>query len=405
MVPTSLLEQNLRWGILNFYLPSGAHYRFGRTGPKVNWVIKNRQSLQRIVRDWEFELGETYMTGGWDVVDCELRDLLSVLRVNFKNVTRHGWVQLLLRLSQQWNKVSRSYRNAAQHYDLDEEFFRLFLDQDMHYSCAYFQREDFSLEQAQQAKCELIARKLLLEPGQTVLDIGCGWGSLAMYLAEHHNVDVVGITLSRKQLEVARRRAQERGLAGRVRFELQDYREHRAASNDGLYDRIASIGMFEHVGRPFYQQYFKTIRTLLKPDGIALIHTIGRNSPPGNTNPWIRKHIFPGGYIPALSEMSLGIESGGLMNNDLEILRLHYAKTLHEWAWRFSLHREQISDSMGEKFCRMWEFYLNICEVAFRFDDLVVFQAQLSRQQGVVPITRDYLSDQLSAVTADRLPN
>lgn len=391
MSVTNLLEQNVRWGVIDFYLPCGAHYRFGQSGPKVNWVINNQQSLQRIQRDWEFELGETYMTGGWDVVDCELRDLLSVLRVNFKSAASHRGIQLLLRAGQQWNKVARAYRNVARHYDLDEEFFRLFLDEDMHYSCAYFAQENYSLEQAQQAKCELIAKKLLLQPGQTVLDIGCGWGSLAMYLAEHHNVNVVGITLSRKQLEVARRRARERGLADKVRFELQDYREHRANSNDGQYDRISSVGMFEHVGLPFYHRYFKTVKELLKPDGVALVHTIGRNSPPGSTNPWIRKYIFPGGYIPALSEMSQGIEGAGLINNDMEILRLHYAKTLHEWANRFHQHRDHIAASMGEQFCRMWEFYLSICEVVFHYDDLVVFQAQLSKRHGVVPITRDYL--------------
>jgi cyclopropane-fatty-acyl-phospholipid synthase len=274
---------------------------------------------------------------------------------------------------------------VAHHYDLGEEFFRLFLDKNMHYSCAYFSGADDSLERAQVEKCRHIAQKLLLQPGQRVLDIGCGWGSLACYLARTFDVEVVGITLSKHQLTAARQRAQALGL-GNVSFELHDYREHT-----GRYDRIVSVGMFEHVGAPFYAAFFQSINKLLVYDGAALVHSIGRSGPPGVVNPWIGKHIFPGGHIPSLSEMALGAEKTRLMLTDIEVLRLHYAKTLRVWFDRFQLHRDEISRQMGEEFCRMWEFYLAVCEVSFECSDLVVFQLQLARQHHVVPITRDYM--------------
>jgi cyclopropane-fatty-acyl-phospholipid synthase len=226
---------------------------------------------------------------------------------------------------------------------------------------------------------------LLIKPGNTILDIGCGWGSLAFHLAKHHDCEVVGITLSKEQLAVAQREKEIRGVRN-VRFELCDYREHK-----GSYDRIVSVGMFEHVGRPFYDTYFGQVRDLLKQDGVALIHTIGRSGPPGLTNPWIRKHIFPGGSTPALSEISRGIEHSRLQINDIEVWRLHYANTLHTWYDRFQQHREVICGLMNEEFCRMWEFYLSSCEAAFRYSDLVVYQVQLAKQHGSVPVSRNYL--------------
>ncbi len=383
----TLLEQHIHHGTLNVRLPTGECHRFGEGGTEVNWVINSERALAAIARDWELQLGETYMAGDWSAEGCELRELLTVLRSNFRGYTVNRWLRPLLQLRQQWNRVAHSYRNAARHYDLEEDFFRLFLDEDMHYSCAYFATEHCSLDQAQQAKCALIADKLLLEPGQRVLDIGCGWGSLAMYLARHFGVEVVGITLSREQLASAQRRAEACGLSS-VRFALEDYREHR-----GQYDRIVSVGMFEHVGSPCYRDYFDCVGRLLAPDGVALLHSIGRTGPPGTTNPWIRRHIFPGGYIPAQSEVCAAIEPSGLLITDVEILRLHYAKTLRAWGQRFAAHRDEVQRRHGEAFCRMWEFYLSSCEAAFRCGELMVMHMQLAKQQDAVPITRDYLLD------------
>lgn len=286
---------------------------------------------------------------------------------------------------QEWNKISRSYVNVSRHYDLEESFYRLFLDKDMHYSCAYFTSSDITLEQAQLEKCKLIADKLLLKPGQKVLDIGCGWGSMAFYLAENFDVEVTGITLSKEQLSVAKKRAKEKGLDN-VSFALQDYREL-----NGKYDRIVSIGMFEHVGKPNYNTYFKKIKKCLRNNGIALIHSIGRSGPPGVTNPWIRKHIFPGGSIPSLSEISKSVEDTELMLTDVEILRLHYAQTLKHWQQRLQKNKAKICQSMGNKFYRKWDFYLTICEISFQHSDSVVFQLQLAKHHDVVPSTRQYL--------------
>jgi cyclopropane-fatty-acyl-phospholipid synthase len=380
-----LLENNVKQGVINLHLPDDKTYRFGKEGLEANWIINSNKALHKIAQDWEFELGETYMNGGWDVADGELSTLLYILRANFSYYTINRWLQPVAKVFQEWNKVSRSYFNVAQHYDLEEDFFRLFLDEDMHYSCAYFANNNVSLEQAQQDKCQHIANKLLLQPGQHVLDIGCGWGSMAFYLAEHFDVAVTGITLSKEQLAIAKRRAKERGLTN-VQFKLQDYREHT-----GNYDRIVSIGMFEHVGKPNYSTYFQKVKELLTEDGVALIHSIGRSGPPGVTNPWIRKHIFPGGSTPSLSEMSQGAENVELMITDVEVLRLHYAQTLKIWQQRFQSHKDIICGQMGEKFYRMWHFYLTICEISFQYSDSVVFQLQLAKHHDIVPPTRDYL--------------
>ena len=380
-----LLKDNVKQGVINLHMPEGKSYRFGNDGLESHWVIKSDHVIHKIARDWEFQLGETYMNGGWDVGDGRLRDLLYVLRANFSAYSISHWLQPFFKVYQQWNKVSRSYFNVSQHYDLEEDFFRLFLDKELHYSCAYFSNSDVSLEHAQLDKCKQIAEKLLLQPGQRVLDIGCGWGSMAFFLAENYGVEVTGLTLSSEQLKVAQRRAMERGLS-QVSFKLQDYREH-----SGVYDRIVSIGMFEHVGKPNYGHYFEKVKEMLAADGVALIHTIGRSGPPGLTNPWIRKHIFPGGSVPSLSEMSRGIEDVDLMMTDIEILRLHYAKTLRIWQQRFHTNKEIVIEKMGEKFYRMWDFYLTICEISFEYSDSVVFQIQLAKQHDIVPPTRDYL--------------
>lgn len=274
----------------------------------------------------------------------------------------------------------------AHHYDLSSRLYELFLDSDRQYSCAYFASPDDSLEEAQLAKKRHIAAKLLLEPGQKLLDIGCGWGGLGLYCAQVSGASVTGVTLSEEQHKIACARAKEQGLDGKVDFRLIDYRD----VND-RFDRIVSVGMFEHVGTKHYDEFFNKVRDLLAEDGVMLLHTIGRSDGPGVTDPWIRKYIFPGGYIPALSEMMPAIERSGLVVTDIEVLRLHYAETLRHWSERFSANRDAVKEIYDERFCRMWEFYLAGAEMAFRHWGQVVFQVQLARKQDAVPLTRSYL--------------
>ncbi len=392
----SLLEKKLRDGSLAVKFPDGTQRRFGTGAPHAEWRLHSRSALGRIARDPELALGETYVEGAWDAGEGGLRTLLGVLMRNFPDEPERGLRRVLyapLAWLRSLNRIASSRRNVAHHYDLDEWLFRLFLDEDLQYSCAYYEREDMSLDEAQRAKCRHIAHKLLLRPGQRVLDIGCGWGGMALYLAETADVEVTGLTLSREQLRVARQRAQERGLADRVRFELQDYREHH-----GRYDRIVSVGMFEHVGTPNHVRYFDQVRRLLTDEGIALVHTIGCFAPFSRTNAWIRRYIFPGGAIPSLNEVTHATGNAGLVTTDLEVLRLHYARTLAEWLRRFRAHREEIVAQMGERFYRTWEFYLASCEAAFHWRGLAVFQVQLARSIDAVPLTRNYLY-------TDSLPN
>jgi cyclopropane-fatty-acyl-phospholipid synthase len=383
------LRRNIRHGSIQLTLPDGTHYALGQGQPVAYWVFTNPKAIGRILRDYDLELGETYTEGGWHSNPGGLLTLIEVLMLNFGETKEHGlrgWRAHLYKIFQLGNRIARSYRNVSHHYDIDEWVFRRFLDSNMFYSCAYFEREDQALEDAQLAKCKLIMKKLLLQPGQRVLDIGCGWGGLAFYLAEHADVMVTGITLSKEQLRVARDETIRRCLENKTEFRLQDYREHR-----GQYDRVVSIGMFEHVGARHFRHFFNQVESLLNPDGIALIHTIGEAHHSSSTNPWIRRHIFPGGYIPSLSEMSRAVEQSTLINTDVEILRLHYARTLSEWLNRFSSHHDEVAERMGETFYRMWEFYLAATCAAFRYWDLVVFHVQLAKRHGSVPIYRDYL--------------
>jgi cyclopropane-fatty-acyl-phospholipid synthase len=289
---------------------------------------------------------------------------------------------------QQYNPLGRAQANVAHHYDLSKTLYDLFLDADRQYSCAYFTAPDQSIDAAQAQKKRHLAAKLLLKPGQRVLDIGCGWGGLALYLAKECEVEVTGLTLSTEQLQVARHRAAAAGLAERVRFELLDYR-----LATGQYDRIVSVGMFEHVGVVHYPTFFRKLRELLATDGVALLHSIGRADGPGVTNPWIRRYIFPGGYSPALSEVVPVVERTGLYITDIEVLRLHYAETLKAWRARFLANRERIRTLYDERFCRMWEFYLAGSEVAFRRQGHINFQMQMAKQVDTVPLTRDYIFD------------
>lgn len=376
-------------GQLQFVVPDGRSWTLGHGSPQARVVLRDTATLRRILINPSLRLGETYVDGHWRPEDDDLSAVLEVgMRYEqyYEDHHRGSWTGKALAMLGELNNATLSRRNVAHHYDLDESIYRSFLDADMQYSCAYFAEGVRTLEQAQQAKCELIARKLDLRPGAQVLDIGCGWGGLALYLARTRRVQVTGITLSEGQLAVAQRRLVASGLGKQVKFRLEDYRD-----TTGQYDAIVSVGMFEHVGRPQYPTFFKTVSNLLKQDGVALLHTIGRLSPPGVTNPWIRKYIFPGGYIPAASELFTALEGSGLKHNDFECWRLHYAKTLVEWQRRFAAARPQIQSRMGERFCRMWEFYLKASEASFRWGDLAVFHTQMSHRIDRVPLTRDYL--------------
>jgi cyclopropane-fatty-acyl-phospholipid synthase len=289
----------------------------------------------------------------------------------------------------QFNPVGRAQRNVAHHYDLNGQLYALLLDGDRQYSCAYFRRGDETLDEAQMAKKRHIASKLLLDrPGLSVLDIGCGWGGMALTLARDFGARVTGITLSSEQLGVARARAAEAGLADRARFELLDYR-----TVTGQFDRIVSVGMFEHVGITHYRRFFEVVRDRLDPGGAALIHAIGRSHGPDYTNPWLAKYIFPGGYSPALSEVIPVVEKSGLIATDIEILRLHYAKTLACWRGNLDRNHDAIASLYDERFCRMFEFYLSGAELAFRRSGHMVWQMQLARSQEAVPLTRDYIKE------------
>jgi cyclopropane-fatty-acyl-phospholipid synthase len=311
---------------------------------------------------------------------------------------------LACRLMQR-NGIARSQRNVAHHYDLSSRLYDLFLDEDKQYSCAFFERPTDTLEAAQLTKKRRIAAKLALAPGQRVLDIGSGWGGLALHLAQNTGADVTGITLSQEQLRLAQERAAKAGVEGQVRFRLEDYRQ-----TSGTFDRIVSVGMFEHVGLAQYSSFFKKVASLLADDGVALIHTIGRSDRPGSTNPWIAKYIFPGGYMPALSEIVPLVERADLIVTDVEVLRLHYASTLAEWRRRFAANREEAKALYDERFCRMWEFYLAGAEMGFRYGGLVVFQLQLAKRVDILPLARDYMTppalpqhtDELRAARAKR---
>ncbi len=388
----AVLEKVVREGDLTMKLPGGGEVRLGDgTGPRLVARVTSTLWAARIASRPGLGVGEAYMDGGLVLEQGQIGQFIDLIGANAKNKPRKRRSKLHLWLREQMREANarlQARRNVAHHYDLSDELYRRFLDADMQYSCAYFVRPDMTLEEAQIAKKRHIAAKLLIEPGMRVLDIGCGWGGMAMTLAEETGAVVDGVTLSVEQLSVARERAESRGLAARARFTLTDYRDVT-----DTYDRIVSVGMFEHVGRPNYQAYFDGVARLMKDDGVALIHSIGRPEGGAVTNAWVAKYIFPGGYSPALSEVMPAIEKAGLMVTDVEILRLHYAETLRHWRDRFAAHRGEIVELYDERFCRMWEFYLGIAEQSFRARRQFVFQIQLAKKVDAVPITRDYIGD------------
>jgi cyclopropane-fatty-acyl-phospholipid synthase len=395
MLLSHLLRHLIRRGTLRLIDARGALHSFsGDPGPTITVRLHDTAVERKLFFNPRLYLGEAFMDGTLTIEDASIYDFLDFIAVNMNLAPRTALTPLYngfgraFRIFQQYNPLGRARQNVAHHYDLSDTLYDLFLDADRQYSCAYFSAPDLTIEEAQANKKRHLAAKLLLKPGQSVLDIGCGWGGLALYLARECGVSVTGLTLSTEQLKVAQRRATAAGLADRVRFELLDYREAK-----GRYDRIVSVGMFEHVGVVHYPAFFRKVKELLAEDGVALLHSIGRQDGPGNTNPWIRKYIFPGGYSPAVSEVVPVVERTGLWITDIEILRLHYAETLRAWRARFNANRERIRALYDERFCRMWEFYLAGSEIAFRHQGHINFQMQLAKKVDTVPLTRDYITD------------
>jgi cyclopropane-fatty-acyl-phospholipid synthase len=389
------LRRLVRRGRLQVETADGVIETFGDgLGPLLGVKLLDRAAEQRLMLNPALALGELYMDGRLVVTKGGLYDLLELGARNLAELERQPWAKALNRARkafrglQRRNNRRRSKRNVASHYDLDQRLYSLFLDSDRQYSCAYFEYPGQSLDDAQTAKKRHIASKLLTKDGATTLDIGCGFGGLGLYLAGVAGARVTGVTLSEEQFAVAANRARETGLADRVEFRLQDYRDVGER-----FDRVVSVGMFEHVGFSHYDEFFTKVGGLLKDDGVMLLHSIGRNSVPGVTNPWIRKYIFPGGYIPSLSEVLPAIERAGLYVTDIEILRLHYADTLRAWRERFMARRDEAAKLYDERFCRMWEFYLAGSETSFRIDAHMVMQIQIAKRQEVVPLTRDYISE------------
>lgn len=390
-----MLRYVVKKGHLTVYESSGRSWSVGDgSKPSVTLHLRDRSIGREIALNPHLKFGEGYMDGRLDITEGDVWDLMDLLGINVGTgygtplAAFIGRLRRVYRRLLQYNPIGRAQENVAHHYDLDGRLYDLFLDTDRQYSCAYFDPADATLDDAQLAKKRHIAAKLALEPNTRILDIGSGWGGLGLYLAQMGDVDVTGVTLSEEQHTLSNARADARGLADRVRFQLQDYRLLEPS-----FDRIVSVGMFEHVGVGHYREYFQQVARLLADDGVALIHSIGRIDGPGTTNPWVAKYIFPGGYIPALSEVLPAIEQAGLFVTDVEILRLHYAETLRHWRERFTANRDRAKDIYDERFCRMWEFYLAASEASFRHMGFMVFQVQLTKEVAALPPTRRYIDD------------
>ncbi len=398
MLLSRILKRIISQGQLVLIDSTGRHHAFGdkRTSPDLHITIRlsNKRIEQRLLLNPILALGEGYMDGDILIEDGDIHDLLLFFTINmgrqhtfsfFRNLAAFRAVMSRV---QQFNPIGRAKANVAHHYDLSGELYSLFLDADRQYSCAYFENEDMSLEEAQLSKKRHLASKLVLGRGMRVLDIGSGWGGLGLYLGRVSDAQITGVTLSEEQFATSSRRAVEEGVADQVEFRLQDYRDV-----EGPFDRIISVGMFEHVGVDHYKEFFDKVRSLLTDDGVAVIHAIGRSNPPTLSNAWTRKYIFPGGYVPSMSEVLQAIEKSGLWSTDIEVLRLHYAKTLAVWRERFLTNRDRIAQIYDERFCRMWDFYLSASELSFRYGDLMVFQIQLTKKVDTLSITRDYMID------------
>jgi cyclopropane-fatty-acyl-phospholipid synthase len=400
----SFLQRLIRVGALSVRFPDGTVRTYGDgSGPAVRARV-SAKAVWSIALNPGLAFGEAYMSGDVALEQGDLGELFEIIGRNQAQPAEapkgamDQAVKAVLRQLEQINDRAASRRNVAHHYDLSNDLYRRFLDQDLQYSCAYFARPDMTLEEAQAAKKAHIASKLRLEPGMRVLDIGCGWGGMALELAGRHGVEVLGVTLSQEQIALARERAEAAGLADRIRFELTDFRDVK-----GPFDRIVSVGMFEHVGAPNFEAFFWQVSRLLTDDGIALLHSISRRTPPATTNAFTKKYIFPGGYIPSISETLAAIERIPLWVTDIEVLRLHYAETLRHWRSRFMADRAAILQMYDERFCRMFEYYLASAELAFRHGGQMVVQMQLAKSLQAVPITRDYMLDAERSGPASRL--
>lgn len=389
----ALLSSCVHQGSLTLELPDGERLIAGDgSGKPLTIRLADTRACRELVLNPEMAFGELYTDGRLTVTGGSIYDVLDLLGHNLHDLVppQMGRVRHALRAAfDRWtrrNSERLSRNNVHHHYDIDDRIYSLFLDRDRQYSCAYFESEGQTLEEAQLAKKRHIAAKMLIRPGASVLDIGCGWGGLALYLSDLCEADVTGLTLSPEQLKVAERRATEKKLAARVHFRLQDYR-----ALESTFDRIVSVGMFEHVGRKCYDAFFDVIRRSLKDEGVAVLHSIGRLDGKSPMNPWFAKYIFPGSYVPSLAEVLPSIEKSGLIVTDIEILRLHYADTLAAWRRRFLDHRDEAAGVLGDRFCRMWEFYLASAEAGFRYGGLMVFQIQLAKKLNIVPRTRNYM--------------
>ena len=369
-------------------------YIIGNPKKKNPIVLKilNEKLHYRLLFRPDLYFGEAYSEGEIEIENGTLTEFLDLALMNIGRGELNFFSQLINKFSGSYryltnfNFIKKSKMNVAHHYDLSDQLYDLFLDPKRQYSCGYFKNEDDSLEAAQNNKIKHIIKKLNIKPNQKVLDIGCGWGSLAIDIAKSTNCEVTGITLSKNQFEHCIKKAKELNLENQITFKLIDYRELNEK-----FDRIVSVGMFEHVGRKFYKKFFKQIEKLLNNNGVSLIHTIGSVNPPRDPHPWITKYIFPGGYTPSLSEVTTPIEKAGLIVSDIEVLKLHYSHTLRHWKENCLKNKAQIVEMYDENFFRMWEFYLAGCEIAFKWGDQVVYQFQLSKNYTSTPPTRDYI--------------
>jgi cyclopropane-fatty-acyl-phospholipid synthase len=392
------LSALIKQGSLEVETASGTRFTVGDGSfEKLGLRFADKAAQTEFMLNPPLKFGELFTDGRIEMTRGTIYDLVVTAARNMPRIRGFFWVRLLERVQAITHRLSHrlgrnnnkrvARKNVAHHYDLDRRLYDLFLDSDMQYSCAYFEHDDDTLETAQLAKKRHIAAKLLIENGNSVLDIGSGWGGMGLYLARICGAKVTGVTLSEEQLAVATKRAADTGFANKAEFRLQDYRDVTET-----FDRVVSVGMFEHVGAEYYDAFFQKVAGLLKDDGVALIHSIGRADMPGPTNPWITKYIFPGGHIPTLSEITPAIEKAGLFVTDVEVLRIHYAKTLRAWLDKFLARREEARKLYDERFCRMWEFYLSACECTFRHEQTVVFQIQLSKKLDTVPVTRSYIA-------------